>query len=138
MRIVKSLLLTSIAVILLSSCTDQISRACIIKPVKIDVTVLEPNGTKADSVNIVVTRKLNGEKFNLCSEDESYCDNGHRIGDYIIMHDGLFDEISPIKEPAIVVGTKGDLSFSEDFVFNRGECHVGKIAGPDTVSLSAN
>lgn len=137
-RYIKYILIVGIFGILLQNCSDDLPQTCTAEFVTIDLTVLEPSGAPADSVNVIVSSANTGETYDLCSEDPSLCKIGFISGDYVIMHDGLFEEISSDQEPAIVVGIKGELSFSQKFVFRSGRCHVQKLAGPDTVSLAAN
>lgn len=134
----KYILLIGFFGLLLQNCSDDVPTACTAEFVIIDLTVLELNGAPADSVQMVVANANTGEAYDLCSEDPSLCEGGFIHGDYVIMHDGLFEEINSDEEPAIVVGIKQDLRFSQRFVFRSGPCHVQKLAGPDTVSLAAN
>ena len=130
-RIISCLFLFSI---LLQGCSQPESPgACTDEFVTHSVTVLNQAGELADSVNIQVTNKSG----NLFECDEYLCQETF-IGTYIIMHDGLRERISDSKETFTVVGMKDELQFNEDFVFRSGECHVEKVAGPDTVSLMSN
>lgn len=108
--------------------------ACTGEFVMHSLTVIGPNETPADSVQITVSNKEN-EKAYPCDE---YLCRERQTGAYIIMHDGLREKIDDRRETIIVEGTKGNLQFKEEFDFRGGECHVKKIAGPDTVSLSSN
>jgi hypothetical protein len=99
------------------------------------ITVLEPNGEPADSVEIEVTNKQTGKEYDIC---EDFSCRGINSGTYTIMHDGFFGELSETKEIVLVEGTKDDLHFSKDYAFRSGPCHVEKLAGPDTVSLSSD
>lgn len=97
------------------------------------VTVLEPSGEPADSVEIEVTNKQTGNEYEICKD---YSCHGINTGTYTIMHDGFFEELSETKEIVLVKGAKEDLHFSEEYAFRSGPCHVEKLAGPDTVTLS--
>jgi hypothetical protein len=98
------------------------------------LTVVGPNESPADSVQITVISK-ESEKVYPCDE---YLCNERQPGTYIVMHDGLREKIDEQRETIIVEGEKENLQFKEEFDFRGGECHVEKIAGPDTVSLSQN
>lgn len=98
------------------------------------ITVLGPNGESADSVEIEVANKQTGKEYDVCENDN--CFGFNTGGTYAIMHDGFFGELSKIKEILLVKGTKESLHFSEEYAFRSGPCHVEKLAGPDTVSLS--
>lgn len=130
-KIISSLLLFPL---FLHGCSQPESPgACTDEFVTHSVTVHNQNGEPADSVNIQVTNEI-GTSFDC---DEYLCQET-LVGTYIVMHDGLKERISDSKETFIVVGMKDELQFNEDFVFRSGECHVEKIAGPDTVSLTSN
>ena len=96
------------------------------------LTVAGPNETPADSVQIAVINK-ESEKVYPCDE---YLCSERQPGIYIVMHDGLREKIDEQGETITVEGTKGNLQFEEEFDFQGGVCHVEKIAGPDTFSLS--
>lgn len=97
------------------------------------ITVLGPNEEPADSVEIEVTNKQTGNEYDICENNNCYEFN---TGTYTIMHDGFFGELSETKEIVLVKGTKESLHFSEEYAFRSGPCHVEKLAGTDTVSLS--
>ena len=137
MRAIKILLIIFIVPILFQYCSSQGVGTCTAEFMIFQLTVLEPNGDLADSVQVVVKNKITGEEFNICANDESLC-NGFISGTYTIMHDGFHGKISEIEERIIVEGTKGELSLKEDFSFRSGVCHVEKLSGPDTVSLALN
>jgi hypothetical protein len=64
------------------------------------------------------------------STDRQYADPG----EYLIFHDGA--DVGPLGGLVEVIGTKGDLSFRADYIFEEGTCHVNKVRGPDQVVLS--
>lgn len=135
MKLLKFLFLASLAAILLQYCSPaeepEGPTLCTDQFVMISLTVTEPDGSPADSVQLSVYNEEDDKEYScgeyLCSERET--------GTYIIMHDGLREQLSD-EETVIVEGTKRNLQFREEFVFRPGECHVEKVAGPDTVSLS--
>lgn len=98
-----------------------------------DVTALNPDGTPADSVNITVKNQKTGRPYDICSDIS--CSDGED-GTYLIMHDGLDAQLSSEGTAVLVEGVKGSLHFRADYIFRSGVCHVRKVAGPDTVSLS--
>ncbi len=60
-------------------------------------------------------------------------------GTYIVADDSHVDEFSTDGDVVRVVGTKGNATFSTDFVFASPgpcRCHVTKISGPDTVTMT--
>lgn len=124
--------LLAIAYISCSSPEDPV--VCTQQFVTIPLEVLEPSGEPADSVDITVVSKEDGDTLEICA-DESISPCHGVNGTYIIMHDGFHGEISEDREDVVVTGTKGALYFKEDFAFRSGVCHVEKVAGPDTVSL---
>ncbi len=97
------------------------------------VTVLDPSGNPADSVEVKVINKEHEQTYPC---DEYLCKE-NSTGTYVIMHDGLREKVSKNGDRIIVEGEKDELQFIEEFVFGKGECHVHKVAGPDTVSLSS-
>lgn len=107
-------------------CTDEF--------VMYSVTVLDPTGEPADSVQIEVSNKETGNIYDVC--EGNLCNEIH-TGTYTIMHDGFFGDISKSGEKILVEGTKEDLQFKEEYAFRSGDCHIEKLAGPDTVSLAS-
>lgn len=104
------------------------------------VTVLsEQTGAAVDSLSITVTDKSSGYHFELCSQESSVCTaEGPARGDgkYLIFHDGFLDMIEMEGEAVVVEGRKGDIGFSRDYTFGSDDCHIHKMAGPDTVYVS--
>lgn len=129
------LLLVAATVFQSCSSPQDFGGACTAEFVTISLTVLSPQGQPADSVDITVTNKENGDTYNICGE---YSCRGGTDGTYTIMHDGFHEELSATREAVIVEGTKDQLGFEQEFAFRGGRCHVEKLAGPDTVSLSRN
>lgn len=120
--------------LLFQYCTNtEASYVCTQEFVVHTTTVLEPSGEPADSVEIEVTNKQTENEYDVCENNNCY---GIDTGTYTIMHDGFFEELSETKEIVLVEGTKENLHFSEEYTFRSGPCHVQKLAGPDTVSLS--
>lgn len=130
------LILFSFLLLQCSSSTEQ-SYLCTQEFVTYSVTVLDTNGNPAESVNIKVTNKDTGQPYKVCSDGQNVCQNGVE-GRYTIMHDGFHDKISSDREDMIVKGTKGAKQFKAEYAFRSGKCHLQKLAGPDTVSLSSN
>lgn len=100
--------------------------------VQFTVQVFDPSDEPAGGVDIQVVGKNSGDVYPC---DEYLCkelSNGH----YVIMHDMLHGVISESGETLIVEGMKDGLAFSEEFTFRSGECHVEKVSGPETVTLS--
>lgn len=127
-------------VIVVSSCnsTNSNDRFCTAIFLGSAVSVLTPDGNLADSVQVRITIG-NGESFDPCTRTlGDYCDQ-QGPGKYIIFHDGIRDEIDEGENAAVLVeGTRGELSFTREFVFTNDGCHVAKVSGPDTVRLQAN
>ncbi|MDZ7690778.1 MAG: hypothetical protein U5K69_06530 [Balneolaceae bacterium] len=125
------------AVSLLLSCSEVEQPVVCTEEFRIyDVTVLSPDGTPASDFQIEVRDPDNGDLYEIC-EGVNDC-NWTQPGTYVIMHDGFLGKISEEKETIAVTGTKENMIFEQEFEFRSGECHVEKIAGPDTVSLVSN
>lgn len=134
MKTIKLIIFTSVVFLLFQSCSSSEGPyACTGEFVMYSLTVMGPNETPADSVQITVTNK-ESDKVYPCDE---YLCNERKPGHYVIMHDGLRGKIDEERETIIVEGTKENLQFKEEFYFRGGICHVEKVAGPDTVSLSS-
>lgn len=137
MKLLKLLFITFFASLILQYCTPpeqpEDPTVCTEQFVMISLTVTESDGSPADSVQISVSSEVNDKEYScddyLCSEKET--------GTYVIMHDGLLEKLSD-EETVTVEGTKKGQQFREEFVFQQGECHVKKVAGPDTVTLSSD
>ncbi len=137
MHIKSTFLILILSCLLLQYCSSpqDPSGACTAEFVTFSVTVVHPDGSPADSVDLEVRNREDGNLYNICAEYS--CRDGSN-GNYTIMHDGFLEELSPTGETVLVEGTKGNLQFSEEYTFQSGRCHVEKVAGPDTVSLSNN
>lgn len=130
------LILSSFLLLQCNSSTEGIE-ACTQEFITYSITVLGTDGEPADSVQIQVSNKENGEIYTICSEEQNFCREGTN-GQYTIMHDGFLGKISSDRENLIVEGSKENTQFRAEYTFRSGECHVRKLAGPDTVSLSSN
>lgn len=122
-----------LAITLLNCSSPESPVTCTTEFVKSQLVVLEPSGQPADSLDITVYS--NGEIFDICGHEAISQCHDRNEGRYTIMHDGFWGEISDSRQEISVTGYTGDYGFAEQFVFRSGECHVEKLAGPDTVSL---
>lgn len=107
------------------ACTDQF--------VTSEVSVQNENGDPVSGVSIEVKLKKSGEVLTSC-ESAQECE--FEQGVYTIFNDSLMEKVSKNGEKIIVTGTKGSASFSQEFTFGKNDCHIQKIAGPDTVIIS--
>lgn len=141
MRLFHPILIAFLFALILYSCTyTGLETPCTMELRTFHLTVLTPAGEPADSVQIDVTNKDTGEKYNACREVYGdSCDQIDFEGTYIIFADGLEDDLNKEGEKifAEVIGTREDLGFAEEFTFEFDGCHVFKAAGPDTVSLKS-
>jgi|AntRauTorcE11897_2_1112592.scaffolds.fasta_scaffold07122_3 hypothetical protein len=114
-------------------------RVCTLEFRTFSATVLTPSGAPADSVDISITIGNSSEFMDPCTEVYGdSCDQEGADGTYIIFHDGFMDEINEGKDATVMVeGTRAETSFSQEFVFTNDGCHIGQVAGPDTVRLQA-
>lgn len=132
MKFTRLILFLGFITILFQACDEDEGYVCTDEFVTYSVTVLNPNGEPTDSVQVSTTDPETGEKFPVC--EVGPCKR--ETGTYVIMHDGLREQISETLETVLVKGSKGNMQFEEGFAFRAGKCHVEKISGPDTVSLS--
>lgn len=138
MRTLQTFLFVIPLFLLFQSCSDTYPAVCTDELRIYTVAVMDMQGEPADSVRVEVSSRETGEELDICGEEDICSVHGHgHNGIYVIMHDGFFGEISEVEERLLVVGTREELQFSEEFVFRSGECHVEKLAGPDTVSLES-
>ena len=136
MRVVKFFPIFFIGIIAVQCSTPPESPiVCTTEFVTFSITVVDTTGEPADSVQITVKNTKSGEPYDVCQG--TICDS-YGAGRYTIMHDGFHGKISEKREPVTVKGTKGEQQFTADFAFRSGDCHVRKLAGPDTVSLAPN
>lgn len=104
------------------------------------LTVLsEENGQPVDSLAITVTDKSSGAIYELCSEEAAdLCPAGTPEldgGQYLIFHDGFKDRVNMQGETIIVEGQKEGIYFRQEYTFGSDDCHIRKIAGPDTIHV---
>ena len=101
---------------------------------RLDVTL--PDGTPADSVRLFATNERTGTTYGPCDgvvETGVGCADPYEPGRYTVYTDGL--EASPGGDDVTVRGSRGDLAFEAAFRFSQGVCGIGKVAGPDSVTL---
>lgn len=119
-----------------TGCETNVSpTVCTTEFVTVRVTVLDTVGVPVDSVNIMITNMWSGEIYDLAEENKPGSLTT-KNGLYAIFHDGYRRRLQKTFEPLRVEGEKEGLQFSEVFVIGRDECHVFKMAGPDTVFLA--
>src|SRR5699024_50843 len=136
MKTIQWLTLPFVSIFLIQCSTSpQKTEVCTQEFITYPIAVLGADGEPADSVQIQVTNKETGQIDNICSEEQNVCAGGNN-GRYTIMHDGFHGKISTEGEDILVSGEKGQLQFQAKYTFRSGECHLQKLAGPDTVSLS--
>ena len=129
----KFLLITIILFLL--SCnraTDHV--VCTTEEVQIKVTVIDKSGFGADSVTILVYNKEDNKIY----DSSDFNDFGNLLtqrGEYTIFHDSYFKEVRGKLIRIVVEGEKDNLGFATEFAVSGDECHVYKLAGPDTVVL---
>ncbi|HLR25293.1 MAG TPA: hypothetical protein VK112_05460 [Fodinibius sp.] len=136
MKTIQWLTLPFVSIFLIQCSTSpQKTEVCTQEFITYPIAVLGADGEPADSVQIQVTNEETGQIYNICSEEQNVCAGGNN-GRYTIMHDGFHGKISTEGEDILVSGEKGQLQFQAKYTFRSGECHLQKLAGPDTVSLS--
>ncbi len=102
--------------------------ACTAIYVTVGVTVLTESGAPADSVEITVTNRRTGTRYEI---GDDFSGRGY----YTIFTDRYYNQISSKGEPIRVTGRKGTLGFVADYQIAGGDCHIAKLAGPDTVVI---
>lgn len=107
--------------------------ACTLEFRSFTLTVLDPDSLPADSVDLRVASTRTGGVFDIRQIDLNL-----PVGTYVIFDDSFVQDIPTGGEPVRVTGSKDNLSFSADFIFDTDvcRCHVSKIAGPDSVVLT--
>ena len=99
--------LTSSFILFWFACSNQVDPViCTDEFVILNVTVVDDKGLPADSVNIVVTNKRNGQIYDLTDMNSPHL---AQRGEYTIFHDGYRDQIRWGSERIIVEGEKGAL-----------------------------
>ncbi|MCW9708934.1 hypothetical protein [Fodinibius salsisoli] len=142
MRVIKRLVLISTLALTLQGCFSSDNTNSIVDPVNCtgvfvtsSIVVLNPAGTPLDSVKITVQNKNSNRYYDLCENETCYT---NQQGAAAIMNDAFRDHLKEEGGEIIVTGSKDNLSFEEEFEFKPGVCHIQKVAGPDTVTLSSN
>jgi len=133
-----ALLISSILMALvISSCSEStVTPECDLSFKVSNIIILTSGGEPADSVDISTTIERTNKTFDPCVDlFDTACANLDTDGAYPIFHDGFSDEISSEGDRVIGEGEKGNLSFSEVFIFEFDGCRAIKVEGPDTVIL---
>lgn len=129
----KRILFILLAALSFQSCsTNDNNLVCTEEFVQITVEVADASGDLVEGVEIQITEK---ENDTVIPCDEYLCEE-FPDGSYVIMHDGFHGEISETGETFIVEGSKDGLGFKEEYIFRSGECHIQKVSGPETVTLT--
>lgn len=125
---------------LTAGCTSSVEAPCSLEFRSFNVTVLTPEGERADAVDISVIIGDSSESLDPCTE--VYNDSCSLEGDnglYVIFHDGFKEQIAKGKNVLVTVrGVRGETSFSQEYIFTNDGCHIRKVEGPDTITLQAN
>ena len=105
--------------------------ACTLQLNFFTVTVLGSVSQPAEGVSISVRRVSDGAA--LAVDSNLLADPGV----YVILTDGNINDVSEDGTVVEVMGTRGNTSFTAEYVFDRDacHCHVNKVSGPDTVQL---
>lgn len=94
------------------------------------VRVVDEQGEPIDGIALTVKNAETGRVYSEFNVPEK-----SRSGVYTIFTDAFMGEISRSGARVTITGKKGDLHFSETFIFKSGRCHVEKLAGPDIITL---
>ena len=114
------------------------SVACTLEFVTYAVDVRLPDGSPADSVTVITTNERTGVTYGQCLDPNEIgvgCAVDGEPGRYVVYTDGQVDQTSETGDDVTVRGWRGDLTFEAAFRFSGGACHVGKLAGPESVTL---
>lgn len=128
-------------VLLITSCLQSPSspRVCTAQFVVHQVNVLNAEGEPADSVDINITNRDTGEAFNPCESEAFDCAGEGFEGYYTLIHDGYFEESEEGRIFRLrVTGQKNLASFEADYTFRNDGCHIRKVSGPDSVTLTSS
>lgn len=121
--------------VLFFACDESVKPViCTAQFVTSEITVQNENSDLISGITIEVKLKETGEILDTC-ESKQNCEQ--TVGVYTIFHDGLMNKVGKNGEKVIVSGTKENLTFSQEYIFGKNDCHIFKIAGPDTLIISA-
>ena len=126
-RALAAALMTSVA---LTACDDASECFCTEEYRSYHLNVIDSDGAPADGVEVRVVRTQTGERLDYGSPTGV-------PGVYLIMDDSFAADVAA-DESFNVTGEIGEASFTTRFRFGTDpcRCHVLRLAGPDTVSLS--
>ena len=137
----KPYLTSALLCLLLNSCFY----GCLTLYQTFDLTVRDGDGTPVLLDSITVTNLRTGRVYPKCDAEESNfpcLDLSPVEGDptkdhlsYEIMNDSFNETLRRSGTPILVEGTKGDLSFSEEYVFRSGTCGVSYESGSLDITL---
>lgn len=127
-RALAAALVTSVAA--LAGCDDTSECVCTEEFRSYHLSVVDAEGAPSDGVEVRVVRTQTGERLDYGSPTGA-------SGEYLIMDDSFAARVAA-DESFDVTGELGDSSFATRFRFGTDpcRCHVLRLAGPDTVSLS--
>ena len=105
-----------------------------------DLTVRNEAGDVVQLDSIIVSNLETDEVYPACNaaSDNFPCLDlswSEDMPSYEIMNDGFNDSLRRSGTRVLVKGVKGDSSFSEEYVFSSGECHVELESGSLDITL---
>jgi hypothetical protein len=115
---------------LLVGCNDHMC-VCTDEFKSIQLSVLNPAGQPEPGVQVQTTVVRTGTVIH---PDQSY----NSTGDYTILDDSYVNLLQLRGDKLHVVGSKGGLSFTAEFVARPDgpcRCHIEKVSGPTVVTL---
>lgn len=129
MRLSRQIVTTIATLVGLAGCTSEgAAGICTASFAFVPLTVRDASGNPVAGLSIADTVIRTQHGF-LVSQSL-----GLPAGTYVILDDGLRNQIRASGEVVQVSGFNGGTRFSATFTFDApGGCHVRKISGPDTV-----
>lgn len=124
---------------MISCSTNGISPSCSLELRYLGINVSLPNEVPADSVNIEIRLKDTGKLFDPCegSSIQEGCSSQEGSNHYLVFTDEFNDILTEGETTSlIVIGTKGEYSFLEEFEIGFDGCHFTKVSGSTAVTMT--
>jgi len=135
------ILLLPLLIMLSTACNSTTDETvCLAIFISIGIEVTDQSGNPVALDELTVAKSGNGTVIDICETEPTFCEESDlpgnsEMGQYIIFHDGLRNEISGRSLDITVSGKKGAAEFQRPYVIGDNGCNVELLSGDTQVIL---